>query len=89
MSNGPLVTAILATYRRPQLLARSLGSIFAQTYRPLEVIAVDDGSGDDTPNVLAGFEARARELGISFSWLTKANEGPGLASISKILNPTS
>lgn len=79
MSNGPLVTAILTTFRRPQLLARSLGSILAQTYRPLDVIAVDDGSGDETPGVLAGFESRARELGVSYSWLTKANEGPGPA----------
>lgn len=77
--SGPLVTAIVPTFRRPHLLERSVESILRQAYRPLEVIVVDDESGDDTPKVLASFASRARELGIQYSWFTKPNGGPGLA----------
>lgn len=79
MNSGPLVTGILPTFRRPQLLERSLGSMLRQTYRPLEIIAVDDESGDSTPQMLASFEPRARELGISYCWFSMQNGGPGLA----------
>ncbi len=42
----PLVSIIVRTKDRPQLLMRALRSIFAQTYRPLEVILVNDGGCD-------------------------------------------
>jgi hypothetical protein len=39
----PLVSIIVRTKDRPQLLMRALSSIFAQTYRPIEVVLVNDG----------------------------------------------
>lgn len=39
----PLVSIIVRTKDRPQLLMRALLSIFAQTYRPIEVVLVNDG----------------------------------------------
>ena len=42
----PLVSIIVRTKDRPKLLKRALRSIFAQTYRPLEVILVNDGGCD-------------------------------------------
>ena len=62
MSDAPLVSAVVPTYRRPRLLERSLGSILRQTYRPLELIVVDDGSGDDTQDVLSAFADKALEI---------------------------
>ncbi|MFZ2196834.1 MAG: glycosyltransferase [Thermodesulfovibrionales bacterium] len=44
--SGPLVSIIVRTKDRPQLLMRALRSIIAQTYRPLEVILVNDGGCD-------------------------------------------
>ena len=38
-----LVSIIVRTKDRPQLLKRALWSIFAQTYRPIEVVLVNDG----------------------------------------------
>ena len=42
----PLVSIIVRTKDRPRLLMKALWSIFAQTYRPLEVILVNDGGCD-------------------------------------------
>ena len=39
----PLVSIIVRTKDRPKLLIRALHTIFAQTYRPIEVIIINDG----------------------------------------------
>jgi glycosyltransferase involved in cell wall biosynthesis/SAM-dependent methyltransferase len=43
-----LVSTIIPVYNRPQLLREAVASVLAQTYRPIEVIIVDDGSTDET-----------------------------------------
>ena len=50
----PLVSIIVRTKDRPGLLKRALTSIAAQTYRPLEVILVNDGGCDLDREELAG-----------------------------------
>ena len=40
----PLVTVCMATHERPEFLAQALDSLRSQTYSPLEVVLVDDGS---------------------------------------------
>ena len=75
----PLVSAIVPTFRRPRALARSLGSIVRQSWRPLELIVVDDGSGDETPRVLDEFAPVAAEAEVSFVHFEVANGGPGMA----------
>ncbi len=42
----PLVSIIVRTKDRPKLLKRALQSIAAQTYRPIEVVLVNDGGCD-------------------------------------------
>jgi len=42
-----LVSVVVPTYNRPSRLQRSVSSLINQTYRPLEIIVVDDGS--ETP----------------------------------------
>jgi glycosyltransferase involved in cell wall biosynthesis len=67
---GPAVSVVIPTRDRAPLLARALGSVFAQTRPPEEVVVVDDGSRDGTAEMLrARFpEVRAIEqqpLGVS------------------------
>jgi glycosyltransferase involved in cell wall biosynthesis len=43
-----LVSTIIPVYNRPVLLQEAVESVLAQTYRPIEVILVNDGSGEHT-----------------------------------------
>jgi len=53
-AESPLVTIAIPTYNRGKLLVeRTLPSIFAQTYKNIEVLIVGDCCPDDTPEVLA------------------------------------
>ena len=48
----PLVSVVVPTYNRAHIIPSALDSIFAQNYRPLELIVVDDGSNDNTQVVV-------------------------------------
>ena len=54
MSGRPLVSIIVRTKDRPELLKRALMSIAGQTYRPLEVVLVNDGGCDLDMEELSG-----------------------------------
>ena len=53
----PLVSVIIPTYNRAALVREAIDSVLAQDYPWLEVIVVDDGSGDHTPAVVHAFDA--------------------------------
>jgi len=55
---APLVSIILATYNGAQYLEQQLQSLVDQTYAPLEIVVVDDGSTDATWEVLQDWAAR-------------------------------
>jgi glycosyltransferase involved in cell wall biosynthesis len=55
MTNAPLVSVVTATYNAARFLPLSIRSALAQTYAPVEVHVVDDGSTDDTEAVLQEF----------------------------------
>ena len=50
---APLISVILPVYNGAAYLDAALASVQAQTYRPLEVIAVDDGSTDGSAAIVA------------------------------------
>lgn len=43
-----LVSAVIPTYNRGHVIQRAIESVSRQTYEPIEIIVVDDGSTDDT-----------------------------------------
>lgn len=56
------VSVIVPVYNHAVELDATLSSIFGQSYRPLEVVVVDDGSTDDLAPVLARWQAREPKL---------------------------
>lgn len=71
---SPVVSVIMATYNGAALLPETLASLAAQTFADWELIAVDDGSHDDTVQVLRDFgDPRIRVI------VSEKNEGPVIA----------
>ena len=58
MNELPLVSVVLGTYNGEAYLEEQLNSILTQTYSPLEIIAIDDGSTDGTVRLLREYAAR-------------------------------
>jgi glycosyltransferase involved in cell wall biosynthesis len=71
-----LVSTIIPVFNRPSMLREAVASVLAQTYRPIEVIIVDDGSTDDTAEVA---DALAYANAGVVRTIHVANAGPGLA----------
>ena len=53
MDNSVLITTIIPTYRRPQLLRRAVMSVLNQTMHNFKVCVYDNASGDETAAVVA------------------------------------
>ncbi len=66
------ISVIIPTYNRARLLPRCLDSVSAQTFKPLEVIVVDDGSTDST-------QAQVRRDYPGVKLYAQENKGPSAA----------
>ena len=58
MSNSPSISVVIPTYNRAKVVPTALESVFSQTYPAVETIVVNDGSKDETREVLAGYAGR-------------------------------
>ena len=68
------ISVLIPVYNAAEYLARCLDSIIAQTYSDWEVIAVDDGSKDNSYQILQQYAEKDNRI----IAVTKENEGPGL-----------
>ena len=59
-NRNPLVSIVVRTCNRAEVLHRALSCLAAQTYRPIEVIVVDHNSTDNTRDVIHSFGDRFR-----------------------------
>jgi len=55
---NPLVSVIVPAYNAERFLAESIESVFAQTYSPIEIVVINDGSTDGTEAVARRFSPR-------------------------------
>jgi len=67
-----LISCIIPVFNGERYLREALGSIFKQSYQPLEVIVVDDGSTDDTASVVASYSEQ-----VVYRWQVRT--GPAAA----------
>jgi len=67
-----LFSAVIPTFNRSHLLQATLESVFAQTFTDYEIIVVDDGSTDDTQEMVKSYGKRVQ-------FFCQENAGPGAA----------
>ena len=69
---NPLVSVIIPTYNRGWIIREAIESVLAQTFTDFELIVVDDGSTDDTSEILD-------EFGDAIKVLRQSNRGVSAA----------
>jgi len=60
--DSPLVSVIIPTYNRAKYVTQAIDSVLAQTYRNYEIIVVNDGSTDNTREVLKRYGDNIRYI---------------------------
>lgn len=70
-----IVSVIIPTYNRANYITDALDSVKAQTYRPVEVVVVDDGSTDDTIAVVKKWIDEYSTSDLSAQLVEQANAG--------------
>lgn len=72
MAEDSLISCIVPVFNGERYLGEALDSIMAQSYRPIEIIVIDDGSTDSTANIIG-------EYGDRVTCIKQANQGPSAA----------
>ena len=72
---APKVAVIMPAYNAAAYIADSVRSVLSQSCRDIELIVIDDGSQDDTADILAGLAAQDERM----RSITVPNGGPAMA----------
>ncbi len=56
--NEPLVSVVMPTYNRANLIEKAIESILAQSYKNWELLAIDDISTDETQEIMSGYQSK-------------------------------
>jgi glycosyltransferase involved in cell wall biosynthesis len=72
-SHNPLISVVVPSYNKGEFLPETLQSILIQDYRPFEIVVVNDGSTDNTSEVVRTHSNKSSDILISL--LEKPNGG--------------
>jgi glycosyltransferase involved in cell wall biosynthesis len=72
MSAKPRISVVIPGYNAAAFIGQAIESALRQTYSPIEVIVVDDGSQDNTAEVASSYPRPVRVI-------RRSNGGPGAA----------
>jgi glycosyltransferase involved in cell wall biosynthesis len=83
-SSGPLVSVIMPVYNAAAYVGEAIGSILNQTYRNLEVLVFNDGSKDNSADVIRAIQMQDPRLKFfdsaeNFGYVVHLNRGIELA----------
>ena len=71
-----LFSVVMPTYNRAGVIVDSLDSVRQQSYRPIEIIVVDDGSTDRTAEVVGNWQSRWEHAGaLTLRCIVQENSG--------------
>lgn len=76
---NPTVSVVIPVRNRAGLVVRALDSVLAQSYRPLQLIVVDNGSTDDSLKTIEEWAARHHEPEFEIEILTEPEPGASAA----------
>lgn len=88
MKQLPLVSIVIPTYNRENMLIQALESAVSQTYRPIEIIVVDDGSTDGTDSSKEKAISDGSRNDVKIIWIRQENKGVAAARNTGIRNST-
>jgi len=81
MNNKPLVSVIVPVYNNQEFIHDCLDSILSQTYKNIEIIAIDDGSSDSSLDILKSYGNKIKILSQTNSGASSArNTGISVSS---------
>jgi glycosyltransferase involved in cell wall biosynthesis len=62
LQTQPKVSVYIPTKNRPEMLERAINSVLEQTYKNIEILVSDDGSTDNTPELMYGLIKRHKNI---------------------------
>jgi len=77
--NNILVSVIIPTYNRSKTILKTLESVKNQTYRPVEIIVVDDGSKDNTEKIVSNWIKHNLSFDLTAIYISQLNKGAPIA----------
>jgi glycosyltransferase involved in cell wall biosynthesis len=79
------ISVIIPTYNRASLIARAVDSVLSQTLNDFEVIIIDDGSKDNTKEVLQQYEGKIKYIYQNNGGISKARNRGIQESVGKYI----
>ena len=85
---NPLISIVIPTYNRAHLILEALETCVLQSYRPLEIIVVDDGSTDRTVGSVQDWSKGSSHKEVTLKIVKQENKGGNAARNNGIKNAT-